>query len=43
VFRTPKDKLCQFLLTTSQFTMGRCSTLAWVAALVAPDVEASDK
>jgi hypothetical protein len=23
----PKEKLCQFLPTTSQFTMGRCSTL----------------
>jgi hypothetical protein len=28
VLRTPKDRLCQFLPTTSQFTMGCPSTLA---------------
>jgi hypothetical protein len=27
VLRTPEDRSCQFLLTTSQFTIGRCSTL----------------
>jgi hypothetical protein len=31
VWRTPSDRLCQFLLTTSQFTIGRCSALLWVA------------
>jgi hypothetical protein len=43
VLRTPKDRFCQFMLTTSQFTMGLCSTLVWAAALEGPDVDASTK
>jgi hypothetical protein len=42
VWRTPSDRLCQFLLTTSQFTIGRCSALLWVAEAEVRVVEASD-
>jgi hypothetical protein len=43
VWRAPRDRLCQFLLTTSQFTMGRCSALLWVAEAEVRVVEASDR
>jgi hypothetical protein len=43
VLRTPEDKLCQFPLTTSQFTIGCCWTPACAAALEGPDVDASDR
>jgi len=42
VWRKPSDRLCQFLLTTSQFTIGRCSALLWVAEAEVRVVEASD-
>jgi hypothetical protein len=43
VLRKPRDQLCQFRLTTSQFTIGRWSVLVCVAALEGSDIDASYK
>jgi hypothetical protein len=43
VWRAPSDSLSHFLLTTSQFTMGRCSALLWVADADVRVLEASDR
>jgi len=43
VWRAPSERLCHFLLTTSQFTMERCSALLWVAEAEVRAVEESDR
>jgi hypothetical protein len=41
--RTPVVRFCQSLLTTSQFTIGRCSSVVWPEPFVDGDIDASDR
>jgi hypothetical protein len=42
-FRTPDVKFRQSLSTTSQFTIGRCSTVVCPEAFVDGDIDASER